>query len=138
MSYPQEVIPSFDVAANELFFDRHPDTALEHQIQVRPYNAASTKTMRSLNPEDIDQLVTIGGMVIRTSSLIPEMREAFFQCHICRNTLAVEIERGRIEEPTLCRNCNTNHSFQLIHNRSHFSDKQMVKLQESPGTAAFT
>lgn len=132
MSYPQEVIPSFDVAANELFFDRHPDTALEHQVQVRPYNAASTKTMRSLNPEDIDQLVTVGGMVIRTSSLIPEMREAFFQCHICRNTLAVEIERGRIEEPTLCRNCNTNHSFQLIHNRSHFSDKQMVKLQESP------
>ncbi|ESN98874.1 hypothetical protein HELRODRAFT_67429 [Helobdella robusta] len=130
--YPQEVIPIFDVAVNEIFLSKYPDGALEHQIQVRPYNATKSKSMRSLNPEDIDQLITISGMVIRTSSLIPEMREAFFQCHICQQTESVEIERGRICEPTLCNNCNTNHSFQLIHNRSLFTDKQMVKLQESP------
>ncbi len=34
-----------------------------------------TKNMRTLNPEDIDQLITISGMVIRISQLIPEMRE---------------------------------------------------------------
>jgi DNA replication licensing factor MCM4 len=82
---------------------------------------------------DIDQLITIGGMVIRTTSLIPEMREAFFKCYVCGNTASVEIDRGRIAEPTLCTNCNTNHSFALVHNRSQFTDKQMVKLQESPG-----
>lgn len=75
-------------------------------------------------------------MVIRTSSLIPEMREAFFVCYVCKNSQTVEIERGRIAEPTLCQNCNTNHSYQLIHNRSQFSDKQMVKLQEAPGNLA--
>jgi hypothetical protein len=37
--------------SNEMFFDRYPDTSLEHQVQVRPYNAALTKNMRSLNPE---------------------------------------------------------------------------------------
>ena len=130
--YPQEVIPTFDMAVNEMFFDRYPDTSLEHQVQVRPYNAALTKNMRSLNPEDIDQLITIGGMVIRTTSLIPEMREAFFKCYVCGSTASVEIDRGRIAEPTLCTNCNTNHSFALVHNRSQFTDKQMVKLQESP------
>lgn len=31
--------------------------------------------MRGLNPEDIDQLITISGMIIRTSQLIPEMRQ---------------------------------------------------------------
>ena len=82
---------------------------------------------------DIDQLITISGMVIRLSPLIPEMREAFFQCHVCKNTTTVEIDRGRIAEPVLCQACNTNHSYQLVHNRSKFSDKQMVKLQESPG-----
>ena len=82
---------------------------------------------------DIDQLITISGMVIRLSPLIPEMREAFFQCYVCHNSVTVEIERGRIAEPTLCTNCNTNHSFALVHNRSQFSDKQMIKLQESPG-----
>lgn len=132
VSYPQEVIPTFDMAVNEMFFDRFPDTTLEHQIQVRPYNAAKTTNMRSLNPEDIDLLITISGMVIRLSSLLPEMREALFKCYVCGNTSTAEIDRGRIAEPTLCTNCNTKHSFMLIHNRSHFSDKQMIKLQESP------
>ncbi|XP_068249560.1 DNA replication licensing factor MCM4-like [Palaemon carinicauda] len=130
--YPQEVIPTFDMAINEMFFERYPDTILEHQIQVRPFNAEKTKNMRGLNPEDIDQLITIAGMVIRTSNIIPEMREAFFKCHVCSFTTTVEIERGRIAEPTLCTHCNTTHTFTLIHNRSQFSDKQMIKLQESP------
>lgn len=34
-----------------------------------------TKNMRLLNPEDIDQLITVSGMVTRTSQIIPEMRE---------------------------------------------------------------
>jgi len=130
--YPQEVIPTLDMAINEVFFEHYPDTILEHQIQVRPFNADKTRNMRALNPGDIDQLITICGMVIRTSNIIPEMREAFFRCHVCSYTASVEIERGRIAEPTLCTHCNTSHSFTMIHNRSNFSDKQMIKLQESP------
>lgn len=49
--FTQEVIPTFDMAANEIFFDRYPDSILEHQIQVRPYNALKTTNMRNLNPE---------------------------------------------------------------------------------------
>ena len=58
---PQEVIPTFDMAVNEIFFSRYPDSALEHQILVRTFNVDKTMTMRSLNPEDIDQLITISG-----------------------------------------------------------------------------
>ncbi|KAG7202389.1 hypothetical protein KM043_018706 [Ampulex compressa] len=130
--YPQEVIPTMDMAANEMFFEKYPAAVLEHQIQVRPFNVSKTKSMRLLNPEDIDQLITISGMVIRTSNIIPEMREAFFKCIVCSFTTMVEIDRGRIAEPTVCTHCNNNYCFNLIHNRSHFSDKQMIKLQESP------
>ncbi|KAM5157664.1 DNA replication licensing factor MCM4 isoform 2-T2 [Mantella aurantiaca] len=130
--YPQEVIPTFDMSVNQLFFERYPDSILEHQIQVRPFNALKTRNMRSLNPEDIDQLITIGGMVIRTSQIIPEMQEAFFKCQVCSFTTRVEVDRGRIAEPSVCKHCNTTHSMALIHNRSMFSDKQMIKLQESP------
>merc|ERR1712240_46345 len=130
--YPQEVIPTLDMAVNEMFFQKFPETDLRHQIQVRPFNADKTANMRSLDPEDIDQLITVTGMVIRASNLIPEMAVAHFQCSVCRNTAEVEIERGRIAEPTLCSHCNTNHSFALVHNRSKFTDKQMIKLQESP------
>ncbi|KAJ1368110.1 DNA replication licensing factor, mcm4 component [Parelaphostrongylus tenuis] len=88
--------------------------------------------MRSLNPTDIDQLITITGMVIRTSSLIPEMRMGFFQCSVCKFSVESEVDRGRIEEPTTCSNCSNTMCFQLIHNRSIFLDKQIIKLQESP------
>uniref|UniRef100_A0A8D9AE93 DNA replication licensing factor MCM4 n=1 Tax=Cacopsylla melanoneura TaxID=428564 RepID=A0A8D9AE93_9HEMI len=130
--YPQEVIPILDMGVNEYFFERHPAAVLEHQIQVRPFNAKKTRNLRHLNPEDIDQLITINGMVIRTSNIIPEMREAFFRCIVCNFSTTVEIDRGRIHEPTLCTNCSTNHCFSLVHNRSHFTDKQLVRLQETP------
>lgn len=59
ISYPQEVIPTFDMAINEMFFDKYPDTALEHQIQVRPFNANQTHNMRSLNPEGLYSAVIV-------------------------------------------------------------------------------
>lgn len=49
--YPQEVIPTFDMTVNEMFYERYPAAVLEHQIQVRPFNAEKTRNMRSLNPE---------------------------------------------------------------------------------------
>ncbi|XP_035785271.1 DNA replication licensing factor MCM4-like isoform X1 [Anopheles albimanus] len=134
--YPQDVIPALDIAVNEIFFERYPAATLYHQIQVRPFNADKTRAMRGLNPEDIDQIITISGMVIRTSNIIPEMRCAFFKCSICSFGTVVDLERGRIAEPTLCTNCNSNHCFQLMHNRSQFADRQLIKLQESPDDMA--
>ena len=40
--YPQEVIPTMDMAINEIFTEMYPEQELEHQIQVRPFNAEKT------------------------------------------------------------------------------------------------
>jgi len=130
--YPQEVVPTFDLAVNTIFTKKYEKVVLDHQIQVKPFNAQRTKNMRSLNPQDIDQMITITGMVIRTSTLIPEMREGFFRCSVCQYEMSVEIERGRINEPNCCPKCKTQFSMVLIHNRCFFTDRQLVKLQESP------
>ncbi|CAF3181034.1 unnamed protein product, partial [Rotaria sp. Silwood2] len=132
LAYPQEVIPIFDIAVNELFFTIYEDDTLPHQIQVRPYNVDMFRNMRCLDPEDIDKLVSLTGMVIRSSLIMPEMRSAYFSCNTCSFHVQVEIDRGRIAEPTVCTSCNTAHSFELIHNRSLFADKQFIKLQETP------
>ena len=132
VSYPQEVIPAFDMAANEVFHQLYPEAQLPHQINVRPYNVVKTSSLRSLNPEDINHLVTVSGMVIRCSNIIPEMTAAFFECSVCRSVATVDVDRGRIIEPSVCEQCSTNYSFRLIHNRSVFIDKQQIKLQESP------
>jgi len=128
--YPIEVMEAFDTAVKEFFFTKFPEDDLN--IRVRPMNVDKITSMRLLNPTDIDQLVTMTGMIIRLSNLIPEMAEAFFKCSVCSATCTVKLERGRILEPTLCQTCNTNHSYELIHNRCTFFDKQLIKLQESP------
>ncbi|CAF4644604.1 unnamed protein product [Rotaria sp. Silwood2] len=132
LTYPQKVISIFDIAVNELFFTIYKDDILPHQIQVRPYNVDMFRNMRCLDPEDIDKLVGFTGMVIQSSLRMLEIRSAYFSCNICGFYVQVEIDHGRIAEPTLCTSCNTAHSFELIHNRSLFADKQFIKLQETP------
>ena len=82
----------------------------------------------------MDKLVSIKGLVIRTTPIIPDMKEAFFRCHACSFGVQVDIDRGRIAEPTVCPrdSCKEKNSMQLIHNRCAFSDKQVIKLQETP------
>lgn len=63
------------MAVNEIFCNSNPDSVLEHHIQVGPFNVLKTKSMRNLSPEDIDQLITISGMMIR---MISKMHRAFF------------------------------------------------------------
>ena len=48
---------------------------------------------------------------------------------MCGHVETVDVDRGRIAEPTLCQRCQTNHCLALIHNRSLFDDKQIVKVQ---------
>lgn len=48
---PEEVIPIFDKAVNELFLTTYEDDTLPHQIQVRPYNVDMFRNMHCLNPE---------------------------------------------------------------------------------------
>jgi DNA replication licensing factor MCM4 len=129
--YPNEVVSIFDMAANEVFQDLYP----EHDniiISVRPFNIDQTYTIRGLDPKDIGKLVTISGMVTRSSTIIPEMVRAFFKCHICTFTREVPVDNGRIQEPHVCTACNSKFSFVLIHNRCKYIDRQLLKLQESP------
>ncbi len=105
---------------------------------------------------DVDQLVSVKGMVIRISPILPEPSIAFFLCSTCQHFETVEVDRGHIHgewekgyhsrhsftprlhspppypEPTLCAKCNGQKTFQVVHNRCVFTDRQMVKLQETP------
>lgn len=82
----------------------------------------------------MDKLVSVKGLVIRTTPIIPDMKEAFFRCSVCHHTVRVDIDRGKITEPTVCPReaCAQPNTMQIVHNRSGFSDKQVIKLQETP------
>ncbi|KAJ6164073.1 DNA replication licensing factor Mcm4 [Penicillium chermesinum] len=104
------------------------------KYKVLPFGLDKTVNMRDLDPADIDKVVSIKGLVIRTTPVIPDMVKAFFRCNVCGYGSVVEIDRGRIQEPTVCirESCKSKNSMQLQHNRCEFDDKQVIKLQETP------
>lgn len=144
ITYPQEVIPIMDQTTKDCLLtllegEEESNQEIVDDIEskiykVRPFNIGNRKGMRELNPQDIDKLVSIKGLVIRSTSVIPDMKTAFFKCKVCDHTLVVENDRGLINEPTVCPRqiCLAKNSMQLIHNRSTYANKQVVKLQETP------
>lgn len=137
ISYPTEVIPIFDrelwnLSVKELAVE--PEDLGTCQVQVHSLLEKDSKVMRSMNPSDIERLVAIKGIVIRCSDLAPDMTAAVFRCtsEDCKHEVKVSLSHWTIEEPTKCDVCGAGHSFQMIHNDCQFSDRQIVKLQETP------
>ncbi|KIJ37049.1 hypothetical protein M422DRAFT_178459 [Sphaerobolus stellatus SS14] len=152
LKYPQEIIPAMDQVLKDLMLavaEEDRDAGIEGMggeqgqeeieeivgrvYKVRPYGENSVN-MRDLNPSDTDKLVTIMGLVIRATPIIPDMKTAFFRCLTCSHTVQVEIDRGRIAEPQRCPRdlCRSEGTMNLIHNRCEFADRQIIRLQETP------
>lgn len=102
--------------------------------KVLPFGLDKSVNMRDLDPADMDKLISVKGLVIRASTVIPDMKEAFFACSVCKHTVMVTIDRGKIAEPTVCSRvaCDSKDSMQIVHNRCQFADKQSITLQETP------
>ncbi|KAG4967030.1 hypothetical protein AAZX31_12G037500 [Glycine max] len=131
--YPLEVLAIFDLVLMNMVSELKP--MFEKHIQTRIFNLRTSTSMRNLNPSDIERMVSLKGMVIRSSSIIPEIREAIFRCLVCGFcSEPVPVERGRITEPTIClrEECQSRNSMALVHNRCRFADKQIVRVQETP------
>ncbi|KAH6610489.1 cell division control 54 [Trichoderma cornu-damae] len=118
---------------------RDEEPTLEDQVAaslyvVRPFGLDKLTNLRDLNPSDMDRLVSIKGLVIRTTPVIPDMKDAFFRCNVCNHSVNVGLDRGKIREPTECPRtmCASKNSMQIVHNRCSFEDKQVIKLQETP------
>ncbi|KAI9369615.1 vacuolar transporter chaperone 4 [Aspergillus egyptiacus] len=133
------VVPSSDAMSES---GRMPQTEIPDLVaeaetkpyKVLPFGLDSTVNMRDLDPADMDKLVSIKGLVIRATPIIPDMKEAFFRCQACNHSVQVDIDRGKIAEPTICPRqvCQQKNSMQIVHNRCVFADKQVIKLQETP------
>jgi len=137
VSFPTEVIPIFDrelwnISVRELRVE--PEDLGTCQVQVHSLDEKDCKIMRCMNPCDIERLITLKGIVIRCSDLVPDMMSAVFRCTVedCKNEVPVALSHWTIEEPTRCDSCGSSHSFQMVHNECTFSDRQVLKLQEPP------
>ncbi len=138
IKYPADTVLMFDDVINDLYKkhfvsdDEH--KYQQHQIKTRISHLRNQVNFRTLNPNDINQLIQVKGIVIRTSKVIPEIKQAMFVCDTenCSGFQQVDIEKERIIKPVICHDCGTRHSMVLLPNQSRFNDKQFVKFQERP------
>lgn len=149
--YPADIIPIFDLVVTQVYkeldmynigggqdhqngdFNMNNDEyGNDHIIQVRPHNLRKVYRIRELGPAHIEKLVSLRGIVIRNGDIVPEMKEAHFTCTKCFRVEERAVQMGRINEPTFCVNCEQRDTFMPDFNASIFSDKQHVKVQETP------
>ncbi|CAE5984657.1 unnamed protein product [Arabidopsis arenosa] len=131
--YPLEVLAIFDIVLMDIVSTIN--RLFEKHVQVRIFNLRTSTSMRNLNPSDIEKMISLKGMIIRSSSIIPEIREAVFRCLVCGYfSDPIIVDRGKISEPPTClkQECMAKNSMTLVHNRCRFADKQIVRLQETP------
>ena len=134
VSFPLEMIQIFDSVVKEMFQSFNPDDPHVSSVQVRPYNLSELKSIRQLHPCDIDRLVSVQGMITRTSPVLPDLSEVAFKCRNCGHVEIVQVANGKVAEQTTCPQCNSANTLEIEHNLSLFSDRQHIKLQESPET----
>lgn len=132
-SYPQEVVPLFQSCLGEIYAEKFLEQPVE--VKLRPFNAGKLLDLRNIEPRDIDKIVSFTGMVVRTSSVIPEVRRAVFQCVKCSRRVAVDSIKNVINEPSSCE-CGSKYTFELKHSEGDYTDKQVVKIQELPDNGA--
>lgn len=133
VDFPLEMIQLADTIVKELFQTLFPNYVEDvHRVQTRMFNLMKVTTIRDLDPSDIDKLVSIRGMVTRTSSVIPDLTEAALRCRQCNHIEMIPVTHGTVTDPGKCIACGGTNTYDIDHALGHFTDRQHMKIQESP------
>ncbi|KAH3759569.1 DNA replication licensing factor, MCM4 [Pelomyxa schiedti] len=129
--YPSHYLPVLDQIVPNLLGP----LPAEIHLQTRVFALQHALNMRDLDPSRLDQLVSIKGMIVRVSPVIPQMATAVFQCRNCNHhETQLVAANGKVIQPTHCQHCKKQgkYLFSIAHNRCKFHNKQAIRLQEAP------
>ncbi|QCE13236.1 DNA replication licensing factor MCM6 isoform X2 [Vigna unguiculata] len=109
------------------------DDGPNKDINVAFYNIAVIKRLRELGTSEIGRLVSVTGVVTRTSEVRPELLQGTFKCLECGGVIKNVEQQFKYTEPTICTNatCNNRTRWVLLRQESKFADWQRVRMQET-------
>ncbi|XP_057433022.1 DNA replication licensing factor MCM6 [Lotus japonicus] len=102
-------------------------------INIAFYNLPHVKRLRELATSEIGKLVSVTGVVTRTSEVRPELLQGTFKCLECGGVIKNVEQQFKYSEPTICVNatCNNRTKWALLRQESKFADWQRVRMQET-------
>ena len=111
----------------------HPDYEQEirEKIRVRIGNYTVQKGLREINADLINKLVSISGMVVRSSEVKPLAKKVAYKCTNCNTVTEAQLKGLVMKKPLKCPACSEK-ELEMDPESSLFIDFQLVRLQELP------
>ncbi|KAL8045713.1 hypothetical protein ABFX02_08G132400 [Erythranthe guttata] len=102
-------------------------------INVAFYNLPLVKKLRELTTTEIGKLLSVSGVVTRTSEVRPELLYGTFKCLDCGNVIRNVEQQFKYTEPIICMSatCQNRSRWALLRQDSKFTDWQRVRMQET-------
>ncbi|KAL5578374.1 hypothetical protein UlMin_020073 [Ulmus minor] len=102
-------------------------------VNLAFFNLPVTKRLRELTTAEIGKLVSVTGVVTRTSEVRPELLHGTFKCLECGGVIKNVEQQFKYTEPTICVNatCANRAKWALLRQESKFADWQRVRMQET-------
>src|SRR5438876_3768761 len=81
-SDPDEILHAFSGAIKEILKERFPQYAekIRHDVRARISNYPIQRSLREINAEIIGKMVSVSGMVVRSSEIKPLAKELVYIC----------------------------------------------------------
>jgi replicative DNA helicase Mcm len=89
------------------------------------------KGLREINADLINKLVSISGMVVRSSEVKPLAKKVAYKCTNCNTVTEAQLKGLVMKKPLKCHACSEK-ELEMDPESSVFIDFQMVRLQELP------
>ncbi|MEW5840549.1 MAG: minichromosome maintenance protein MCM, partial [Thermoproteota archaeon] len=130
---PDEMLQAFNEAALSILREINSDYEQEihDKIKVRIGNYTVQKGLRDINADLIDKLVSVSGMVVRSSEVKPLAKKVAYKCTNCNAVTESELKGLVLKKPLKCSACGEK-ELDMDPENSIFIDFQMVRLQELP------
>ncbi|MDE1766419.1 MAG: minichromosome maintenance protein MCM [Thaumarchaeota archaeon] len=132
---PDEILHAFSSAIKDILKERFSQYAekIRHDIRARISNYPAQRSLREVNAEVIGRMISVSGMVVRSSEIKPLAKELVYICPEGHQTKRVQEKGLEFKEPMKCDNGKCTHrELELNPEQSKFIDFQMVRLQELP------
>ncbi|HJU94562.1 MAG TPA: minichromosome maintenance protein MCM [Nitrososphaera sp.] len=130
---PDEYLEAFNEAVLSVLREIHPDYEQEirEKIRVRIGNYTVQKGLREINADLINKLVSISGMVVRSSEVKPLAKKVAYKCTNCNTVTEAQLKGLVMKKPVKCPACSEK-ELEMDPENSLFIDFQLVRLQELP------
>ena len=130
---PDDMLEAFEKAVYSILREIHYDYAQEikDKIKVRIGNYSVQKGLREISADLINKLISVPGMVVRTSEIKPLAKKLAYACLNCNTLNEAQLKGLTLKKPMRCTQCSEK-ELEMDPENSFFTDFQLVRIQELP------